>query len=99
MALGVDSLVRLVADRDAFLAITETLMDIEHEIAAEIAARSSRGVDDFDVRAAANASFEVFRAAARSSVVYPCGPSMSQRVAMGMRRLRPLFAAIAHANH
>ncbi len=57
---GLDSVVRLYTDRAAFLAIIEALLDVGHERVAEIAKRSSRSVDDFEVRVATNASFGVF---------------------------------------
>src|SRR5215467_570555 len=60
---GLDSVVRLYLDRAAFRAIIDTLLVIEADLAAAIATRTGRGVDDFDVRVAANAAFGVFRAA------------------------------------
>ena len=90
---GIESVVLLFNDRAAFLAITETLMDIETDLAVAIAKRSSRRVEDFDVRLAANASFGVFRAAVRAFVVRRTAP-MSEMVTAGMRRLRPCFAAL-----
>jgi AcrR family transcriptional regulator len=90
---GIESVVLLFNDRAAFLAITETLMELETDLAVAIAKRSSRRVDDFDVRLAANASFSVFRAAVRAFVVRRSS-SMSELVTAGMRRIKPCFAPL-----
>ena len=92
---GLDSVVRLYTDRAAFRAMAESLLDIEHDLARAIAARTSRRPDDFEVRVAANASFGVFRAAVRAAVVDPSGPSMSELISVGMRTVRSCFAALA----
>jgi hypothetical protein len=92
---GLQSVMLLYTDRAAFRAVTDTLMGIETELAATIAARSARRVDDFDVRLAANASFGVFRAAVRARVTQRNAPPMAEMITAGMRRLRPCFAVLA----
>lgn len=88
---GLDSVILLYADRAAFLAITEMLLDIETDLAAEIAKRSSRPIDDFDVRVAANTAFGLFRAAVRAYVSGYNGEPMSKMVAARMRQLGTIF--------
>jgi AcrR family transcriptional regulator len=91
---GLDSVVRLYTDRAAFLAIMETLLGVENEVAAEIGRRSSRSSDDFYVRIAANASLGVMRAAIREFVQSPDGAPMDDMIKSGMAQLRPCFKAL-----
>jgi TetR/AcrR family transcriptional regulator, regulator of mycofactocin system len=91
---GIDSVIQLFIDRAAFMAMTETLLEIETDIAIEIGKRSSRGLDDLDVRVAANAAFGVFRASVRAYIAYPKSPPISEMVTTSMRRLRPVFAVL-----
>jgi len=91
---GLDSVVRLYTDRAAFLAITEMLLGVENEVAAEIGRRSSRSSDDFYVRIAANASLGVMRAAIREFVQSPDGAHMDDMIKTGMAQLRPCFKSL-----
>jgi TetR/AcrR family transcriptional regulator, regulator of mycofactocin system len=91
---GIDSVVQLFLDPGAFAAMTSTLLEIETDFAIAIAKRSSRGMDDLDVRVAANAAFGIFRASVRAYMAHPQGPPISEMVATSMRRLRPVFAAL-----
>lgn len=94
LAEGIQGVLYLYTDRQAFLAITETLLDVEHDLAAEIARRTSRSPHDFLVRVAANASLGVMRAAIRAAIVHPDGPAMSALISDGVERLRPLLDAV-----
>lgn len=94
LADGIDSVLHLYTDRQAFLAITETLLDVEHDLAAEIARRTSRSPHDFLVRISANASLGVMRAAIRAAVVHPDGPAMSAMIGEGIDRFRPVLDAV-----
>jgi AcrR family transcriptional regulator len=94
LATGIDSVLHLYTDRRAFLAITETLLDVEHDLAEEIARRTSRSPHDFRVRVTANASLGVMRAAIRAAVVHPDGPTMATMVHDGIDELRSVFDAV-----
>ncbi len=91
---GLDSVILLYSDRAAFLAITQLLLDIENDVAAEIAKRSARPIDDLDVRVAANTAFGVFRATVRAYVVDNSNGPMSSMVSTRMRRLASIFNAL-----
>ena len=85
---------------DSALPLTYEPCPVEGRVggfSVELAERSSRRVDDFDVRLAANASFGVFRAAVRAAASHRRSPPMSEMVTDGMRRLRPCFAALTVA--
>jgi hypothetical protein len=88
---GLDSVVRLFADRAAFLAITEYLLDIEFDLAVEVARRTGRPTEDYAVRVAANASFGVLRAAIRARVLDPQGPTLPELLQTGMASLQDAF--------
>jgi AcrR family transcriptional regulator len=91
---GLDSVMRLYTDRTASPPMALTLLRVEHDIARELAKRTGRRIDDFDVRVAANASFGVFRASVRAFVSRRESPSISALITEGMRRLRPCFAVL-----
>jgi AcrR family transcriptional regulator len=91
---GLDSVILLYVDRAAFVAITQMLLDIETDVAAEIAKRASRPIDDLDVRVAANTAFGVFRAAVRAYVTDPSNEPMSNMVSTHMRKLGTIFKAL-----
>lgn len=94
MSEGIDSVIHLYMDRSAFLAITGVLLEVEHDLAAGIAVRSSRSPHDFAVRVVANASLGVMRAAIRAAVLAADGPSIVALVREGIGRLEPLFAEL-----
>jgi AcrR family transcriptional regulator len=91
---GIDSVVQLFTDHAAFIAMTETLLEIETDFAFEIGRRTSRPMDDVDVRVAANASFGVFRASVRAYIGSPGGPAISEMITTRMRRLRSAYTAL-----
>jgi len=91
---GIDSVVQLFTDHAAFLAMSQTLIEIETDLAFEIGRRTRRPMDDVDVRVVANASFGVFRAAVRNYVSSPSSPSISELITTRMRRLRSAFAVL-----
>jgi AcrR family transcriptional regulator len=93
---GIDSVVTLYTDRAAFTAITDMLLDLETDVAAEIAKRTSRSIDDLDVRVAANCSFSVFRAAVRAYITGQRNETMTEMLTTRLRQLRPAFAALRH---
>jgi AcrR family transcriptional regulator len=88
------NVVRLYADRSAFQAIVGMFFNVENHLADAIAKRTDRSTNDFAVRAAANASMGVFRAAVRANVVDPTSPPTSELITVGMRRLRSCFNAL-----
>ena len=94
LGAGLDSVVRLSRDRAAGPAIARMMLELEHHLSRVIARRTARSSNDFAVRLVANASVGVFRAAVRARVSNPSGPAMSELVSVGMRRLRPCFAAL-----
>jgi AcrR family transcriptional regulator len=94
LGAGLDSVVRLYRDRAAGPAIARMMLELEHHLSRVIARRTARSSNDFAVRLVANASVGVFRAAVRARVSNPSGPAMSELVSVGMRRLRPCFAAL-----
>jgi TetR/AcrR family transcriptional regulator, regulator of mycofactocin system len=89
------NVVHLYTDRNAFQAIMGTLFDFENRLAHGIARRTGRSTNDFAVRAAANASIGVLRAAIRANVVDPESPPTTELIAVGMRRLRGCFNALS----
>jgi AcrR family transcriptional regulator len=91
MDAGLDSAVRLFADRAAFLAITEYLLGIEFDLALEIGRRTGRPFEDYAVRVAANASFGVLRAAVRARVIEPDGPTLAELLETGMAAVQGAF--------
>jgi TetR/AcrR family transcriptional regulator, regulator of mycofactocin system len=70
------------------------LIDIENRVADEVAKRTGRTPNDFEVRAAAHASVGVLRAALRSYIVVPISRPIAELITEGMRRLRPCFNAL-----
>jgi TetR/AcrR family transcriptional regulator, regulator of mycofactocin system len=82
-------------DRSAFQATIMMLLDIENRVADEVARRTGRTPNDFEVRAAAHASVGVLRAALRSYIVVSTSRPMSELITDGMRRLRPTFNALS----
>lgn len=91
---GVDSVVHLYSDPDAFLAVIPALLAIEENMARHLARRAGRSENDFLVRVCANASFGVFRAAIRASFADPDGPSTGELLDDGLRRLRGVFRSL-----
>jgi AcrR family transcriptional regulator len=91
---GIDSVVQLFTDHAAFIAMTETLLEIETDFAFAIGRRTSRPMDDVDVRVAANASFGVFRASVRNYISSPSSPPISELIMTRMRHVRGTFAAL-----
>jgi AcrR family transcriptional regulator len=94
---GLDSVVRLYTNRASALAILQMLVDVETDVAVDLARRSSRRVDDLEVRVAANASLGIFRASVRAYVTDPGSPPISEMVTTQLRRLRPIFTALQSA--
>jgi AcrR family transcriptional regulator len=91
---GVNSVILLWLDHEAFLAIIPALLRIEEDLARAIARRAGRAENDFLVRVSANASFGVFRAAIRASALDPGGPSMGEMIDDGLRQLRGVFRGL-----
>jgi AcrR family transcriptional regulator len=91
---GIDSVVQLFTDHAAFIAMSQTLLEIETDIAIRIGRRTGRSMDDVDVRVAANASFGVFRASVRAYIGSPESPGISELITTRMRHLRGAFAAL-----
>jgi AcrR family transcriptional regulator len=93
---GVETVVPLLADRDAASAVLEVLLRVEQDLATQLALRAGRTSEDFSVRTAAYATVGVFRAALRAFADPAAGGrSITAFVDEGMERLRPLFAGLA----
>lgn len=88
-ALG--TVLSVYADRAAFLAIVQTVLGVEDDLAAVIATRTGRSENEFLVRLVANASVGVFRAALRASVVANDMGRFPTLVDAGIRRLHSLY--------
>ncbi len=89
---GFESIPFVFADRDAASAVLQVLLSVEHDLAVEIARRTGRSSEDFDVRTAAYATVGVFRAALRAAVASDDTTSITALVEQGMDQLRPLYA-------
>jgi TetR/AcrR family transcriptional regulator, regulator of mycofactocin system len=93
---GVESISRVLHDREASTAAMRVLLSIEHDLAVEIARRAGRSSEDFEVRTAAYATVGVFRAALRAVLAVGITSYITSLVDDGMQRLRPLFSNIDH---
>jgi TetR/AcrR family transcriptional regulator, regulator of mycofactocin system len=91
---GVESISRVLHDREASTAAMRVLLAVEHDLAVEIARRAGRSSEDFEVRTAAYAAVGVFRAALRAVVAVGITSYITSLIDDGMQRLRPLFASI-----
>jgi TetR/AcrR family transcriptional regulator, regulator of mycofactocin system len=91
---GVESISRVLQDREASSAAMRVLLSVEHDLAVEIARRTGRSSEDFEVRTAAYASVGVFRAALRAVLEVGITSYITSLVDDGMQRLRPLFSTI-----
>lgn len=88
---GLASAVWLFTDHSALLVLIRRLLDVESDVASEIARRTNRSPNAFEVRLAANASMGVMRAAIRGFVFNANGPSMLELIDEGMAMVRPLY--------
>jgi TetR/AcrR family transcriptional regulator, regulator of mycofactocin system len=91
---GVESISRVLHDREASTAAMRVLLAVEHDLAVEIARRAGRSSEDFEVRTAAYAVVGVFRAALRAVLAVGITSYITSLVDDGMERLRPLFSGI-----
>jgi hypothetical protein len=90
---GVESVSRVLRDRDASTAAIQVLLSIEHDLAVEVARRTGRSSEDFEVRTAAYATVGVFRAALRAVLEVGITSYITSLLDDGMQRLRPLFSS------
>jgi AcrR family transcriptional regulator len=90
---GVESVSRVLRDRDASTAAIQVLLSIEHDLAVEVARRTGRSSEDFEVRTAAYATVGVFRAALRAVLEVGITSYITSLMDDGMQRLRPLFSS------
>jgi hypothetical protein len=90
----VDDVVRVYTDRSAFLAVMGTVLEVEHDLAAEIGRRTGLSSDDPLVRVTANACVGAFRAAMRASVAEGDAARIPQLTGEGLDRLSGLFDAL-----
>jgi AcrR family transcriptional regulator len=91
---GHDSMLHLLADKDAASAVLQVLLSVEHDLANEIARHAHRSTEDFAVRTAAYATVGVFRAALRAAVDRGEPGCITALVDEGMHRLRPLYTGL-----
>lgn len=95
---GVEDVSLIFQDREASTAAMRVLLSIEHDLAVDIARRTGRSSEDFEVRTAAYATVGVFRAALRAVFAAGITSYVTSLVDDGMQRLRPLFFGIDHAS-
>jgi TetR/AcrR family transcriptional regulator, regulator of mycofactocin system len=91
---GVESVSRVLHDKEAATAAMQVLLSVEHDLAVEIARRAGRSPEDFEVRTAAYATVGVFRAALRAVLEVGITSYITSLVDDGMQRMRPLFSSI-----
>src|SRR5262249_39499350 len=95
---GVESVSRVLNDREAATAAMQVLLSVEHDLSIEIARRAGRSSEDFEVRTAAYASVGVLRAALRAVLAVGITSYITSLVDDGIQRLRPLYASIDHTS-
>lgn len=93
---GVENVSRVLRDREASTAAMRVLLSVEHDLAVDIARRTGRSSEDFEVRAAAYATVGVFRAALRAVLAVGITSYITSLADDGIQRLRPLFARFDH---
>ena len=93
-AIDVDSAVHLYVDSSAFVPIAQTLLELEQDLAVEIARRVSRSSEDREVRVVAYASIGLLRASVRVFVVDPASSPVTHVIDDGMHQLEGLYAAL-----
>lgn len=91
---ALDTVLGVYRDRAAYLAIVQTVLAVEDDLAGALAARTGRSADDVLVRQTANASVGVFRAALRAAVAGADLARFPTFVDEGMDRLAPLYAEL-----
>lgn len=94
-----DTVLSVYADRSAYLAIVQTVLAVEDELATAIAARTGHAANDALVRVAANASVGVFRAAMRAAVAREDMALLPRLVDDGIDRLRDVYADLEDEAH
>jgi TetR/AcrR family transcriptional regulator, regulator of mycofactocin system len=95
---GVESISRVLHDREASTEAMRVLLSVEHDLAVDIARRTGRTSEDFEVRTAAYATVGVFRAALRAVLAVGIASYITSLVDDGMQRLRPLYSTIDDAS-
>jgi hypothetical protein len=66
------------------------LVELEHDIARELAWRLGRGAEDADVRIAANAAVGVLRAVMRAAVTTPEPAPLAVGIDAGLAQIAPV---------
>jgi TetR/AcrR family transcriptional regulator, regulator of mycofactocin system len=88
---GTEAIVPLFADADAASVVLQVLLRVEQDLTADIARRTGRSSEDFELRTAAYATVGVFRAAIRAVAASTDGREITALVDDGIGRLQPLF--------
>lgn len=94
---AIGSVVRVISDPIAFHALLVRVLEVEHDLAAEIGRRSGRSPDDLQVRLLANACVGAFRAALRNAVVRGDVTMLPALLHDGLDELHGLFDAVDDA--
>jgi AcrR family transcriptional regulator len=93
-AIDVEGAVQLYVDVTAFVPIVQTMLELEEDLAVDIAHRLSRSSEDRHVRVVAYASLGLLRASVRAFVIDPTGPTIETMIDDGLHELAGLYTAL-----